>query len=42
VAKLEVLGVTAVGSTPGELAEVQKADTAKWAKVIQTAGIKLD
>ena len=42
VAKLEVLGVTAVGSTPGELADVQKADTAKWAKVIQTAGIKIE
>jgi tripartite-type tricarboxylate transporter receptor subunit TctC len=42
VERLESLGVTPIGSTPGELAEVQKADTAKWAKVIKTAGIKAD
>ena len=40
--RLEALGVNAVGSTPRELAERQQADTAKWAKVIKTAGIKLD
>ena len=34
------LGVTLVGSTPQQLADTQKADLAKWAKVIKDAGIK--
>jgi len=38
--RLEGLGVTPVGGTPEQLAERQKADTARWAKVISTAGIK--
>jgi tripartite-type tricarboxylate transporter receptor subunit TctC len=42
VAKFESLGVTPVGSTPEQLVNVQKADSAKWAKVIKTAGIKAD
>jgi tripartite-type tricarboxylate transporter receptor subunit TctC len=42
VEKLEGLGVTPVGGTPEQLAELQKADSAKWAKVIKTAGIKAD
>jgi tripartite-type tricarboxylate transporter receptor subunit TctC len=36
------LGVTPVGGTPEQLAELQKADSAKWAKVIKTAGMKAD
>ena len=40
--RLESLGVNAVGGTPRELADRQAADTAKWAKVIKAAGVKLD
>ena len=42
VAMADKLGVTLVGSTPQELADTQKADLAKWAKVIKDAGIKPD
>ncbi len=40
VAMADKLGVTLVGSTPQQLADTQKADLAKWAKVIKDAGIK--
>jgi tripartite-type tricarboxylate transporter receptor subunit TctC len=36
------LGVTLVGGAPQHLAEVQKADSATWAKVIRDANIKAD
>jgi tripartite-type tricarboxylate transporter receptor subunit TctC len=36
------LGVTLVGGTPQHLAEVQKADSATWAKVIRDGHIKAD
>jgi len=39
-AMADKLGVTLVGSTPQQLADTQKADLAKWAKVIKDAGIK--
>lgn len=42
VAMADKLGVTLVGSTPRQLADTQKADLAKWAKVIKAAGIKAD
>jgi tripartite-type tricarboxylate transporter receptor subunit TctC len=42
VDRLERLGVNVVGSTPAQLAELQRNDTVKWARVIKTAGIKLD
>jgi tripartite-type tricarboxylate transporter receptor subunit TctC len=42
VDRLEKLGVNVVGSTPAQLAELQRSDTAKWARVIKSAGIKLD
>lgn len=42
VAMADKLGVTLVGSTPQQLAETQKADLAKWAKVIKDADIKAD
>jgi tripartite-type tricarboxylate transporter receptor subunit TctC len=42
VARLEKVGVNVVGSTPAQLAELQRNDTAKWARVIKSAGIKLD
>jgi len=41
-AMADKLGVTLVGSSPQQLADVQKADLAKWGKVIQDAGIKAD
>lgn len=40
--RLEKLGVNIVGSTPEQLAQIQRADTAKWARVIKSAGVKLD
>jgi tripartite-type tricarboxylate transporter receptor subunit TctC len=36
------LGVTLVGGTPQQLGELQKADSAKWAKVIRDGNIKAD
>ena len=36
------LGVTLVGGTPQQLGELQKADSAKWAKVIKDGNIKAD
>lgn len=42
VAKLEGLGITPVAGGPQELAEIQKADTLKWGKVIREAGIKAE
>jgi tripartite-type tricarboxylate transporter receptor subunit TctC len=42
VAMADKLGVTLVGSTPGQPAETQKNDLAKWGRVIKEAGIKAD
>ena len=42
VAMADKLGVTLVGSTPQQLADTQKADLSKWAKVIKDAGVKPD
>jgi tripartite-type tricarboxylate transporter receptor subunit TctC len=42
VAMADKLGVTLVGSTPQQLAATQKADLAKWAKVIKAADIRAD
>jgi hypothetical protein len=42
VGLLKKLGANPGGSTPEQLAEDQKADTAKWVKVIKTADIELD
>jgi hypothetical protein len=36
------LGVSLVGSSPQQLADTQKTDLAKWARVIMDAGIKAD
>ena len=36
------LGVTLIGGTPVQLAERQKADSAKWAEVIRKGNIKAD
>jgi tripartite-type tricarboxylate transporter receptor subunit TctC len=40
-AKLEGLGVSLVGNTPGDFADVIKTETPHWARVIKRAGIKL-
>lgn len=42
IAMADKLGVTLVGSSPQQLADVQKADLAKWGKFIKDAGIKAD
>ena len=42
MALADKLGVTLVGGTPQQLGELQKADSAKWAKVIKEGGIKAD
>jgi tripartite-type tricarboxylate transporter receptor subunit TctC len=39
-ARLEGLGVALVGNTPGEFADIIKAETPQWAEVIKKAGIK--
>ena len=42
VALADKLGVTLVGGTPGQLGALQKADSAKWAKVIRDGNIKAE
>ncbi len=41
VEKLAAIGTVAVVSTPERLTEVMREETAKWAKVVQEAGIKV-
>ena len=40
--RLTSLGAEVVGSTPEQFAAFQKADTAKWAKVVKESGAKID
>jgi tripartite-type tricarboxylate transporter receptor subunit TctC len=40
--RLKELSVTAVGSTPEELATYLKTELTKWAPIIQTSGVQLD
>ncbi|MCS4294891.1 tripartite-type tricarboxylate transporter receptor subunit TctC [Comamonas sp. BIGb0152] len=40
--RLKAFGMQPSTMTPAELAEFQKAEVAKWAQVIQAAGIKVD
>ncbi|OGA23881.1 MAG: hypothetical protein A3I02_07940 [Betaproteobacteria bacterium RIFCSPLOWO2_02_FULL_67_26] len=40
--KMEAQGANALSSSPRELAEYMRKETAKWGKIIKTAGIKLD
>lgn len=42
LALAEKLGVTLVGGTPRQLGDLQKADSAKWARVIKDGNIKAD
>jgi tripartite-type tricarboxylate transporter receptor subunit TctC len=40
--KLVELGFVPIGGSPSEFAELLAKETAKWAKVIKAAGVKLD
>ena len=40
--RMTSLGAEVVGSTPAEFAAFQKADAAKWAKVVKASGAKID
>ena len=42
VALADKLGINLVGGTPQQLADLQKADSAKWAKVIKDGNIKAE
>lgn len=42
VALAEKLGVTLVGGTPQQLGDLQRADSAKWARVIKDGSIKAE
>jgi tripartite-type tricarboxylate transporter receptor subunit TctC len=42
VALADKLGVTLVGGTPQQLGDLQKSDSAKWAKVIKDGNIQAD
>ena len=41
-AKLSALGLEAIASTPEQLAAVQRADLAKWAKPVKASGFQAD
>ena len=41
-ARLKNFGMLPSSMTPAELADYQKAEVAKWAKVIKAAGIKAE
>jgi tripartite-type tricarboxylate transporter receptor subunit TctC len=40
--RMAVLGAEPVGSTPEDMAKIVAAETAKWAKVIRDANVKID
>ena len=42
VAKLDAIGALSVGGSPAQMGEFMKAQSARWAKVIKDANIKLD
>jgi tripartite-type tricarboxylate transporter receptor subunit TctC len=41
-ANLEQLGIEPVGGTPEQAAKFLDEEVAKWAKVIKSAGVKLE
>jgi tripartite-type tricarboxylate transporter receptor subunit TctC len=40
--RFEAIGVEPIGSTPEQLAAVQKADLAKWEKPVKATGYQAD
>jgi tripartite-type tricarboxylate transporter receptor subunit TctC len=40
--RMAVLGAEPVGSTPEDMSRIVEAETAKWARVVRDAGIKID
>jgi hypothetical protein len=40
--RLLAVGVDVVASTPDELAAFQRAELAKWAKIVKDSGAKVD
>jgi tripartite-type tricarboxylate transporter receptor subunit TctC len=40
--RMTALGLEPIGSTPEQLATVQKADLAKWAKPVKASGFQAD
>ncbi len=40
--RLTALGTEPTGGTPEQFAETIKADTARWAKVVSDAGIRIE
>jgi tripartite-type tricarboxylate transporter receptor subunit TctC len=40
--KLAEIGLETVGSTPDELAAYQRAEIAKWARVVKESGAKVE
>jgi tripartite-type tricarboxylate transporter receptor subunit TctC len=40
--RMTALGAEIVGSSPEQFAAFQKADTAKWAKIVKTSGAKIE
>ena len=41
-ARMSALGLDPIGSTPAQLAAVQKADFEKWAKPVKASGFQAD
>jgi len=40
--RLATLGAESTGGTPEQFAQAIRADTARWAQVVKTAGISID
>ena len=40
--RLSKLGAEPAGTTPAEFADLMKADTAKWSKVVKSSGARVD
>lgn len=41
-ARVQQTGADAVGSTPGEFADLIRREGERWAKVVEQAGMKVD
>ena len=40
--RFEAMGMEAIGGSPESLAQLLASDTAKWARVIKAANVKLE